>query len=151
MKSESKQPITVEDLLRLKRAERPAPEFWTEFDRQLRAKQLAALVAKRPWWQTLPRFSLLARYRIPLGAAAVVALTAFTVRHYQGGSETLIVPTSDVAATAVSAPVARDENVSNGVAESRVAASDPITTESHASRSTGVTMVAAAVSTEDDA
>jgi hypothetical protein len=44
--SESKRPIQIEDILRLKRAERPPAEFWGEFDRQLRAKQLAALVSK---------------------------------------------------------------------------------------------------------
>ena len=32
--NQEKRPITIEDLLRLKRAERPAPEFWAEFDRE---------------------------------------------------------------------------------------------------------------------
>ena len=86
MKSE-KRPIEIEDLLRLKRAERPPAEFWTQFDRELRAKQLAALVAKRPWWQSLPRvFSGLSRnqlrYHLPLGAAAVLTVTFFTARDF---------------------------------------------------------------------
>ena len=85
MKSESKRPITIEDLLHLKRAEVPPADFWSTFDRELRAKQLAALVAKRPWWQRLPKsFSKLARYRIPLGASAVLAITFFTVRDDDG-------------------------------------------------------------------
>lgn len=85
MKPESKRPITIEDLLRVKRAERPPAEFWNDFDRALRAKQLAALVEKRPWWQSLPRaFAGFRRYQIPLGASAVVALTFFSVRHYSG-------------------------------------------------------------------
>lgn len=76
-------PITVEDLLRLKRAEKPAAEFWSQFDRELRAKQLAALVAKRPWWQRLPRLAArLAPYRLPLGAAAALAVTFVSVRNY---------------------------------------------------------------------
>jgi len=80
-----RRPITVEDLLRLKRAERPADSFWQQFDRELRAKQLAALVTKRPWWQRLPRFSpRLAQYRFPLGAAAAVAVTFVSVRNYSG-------------------------------------------------------------------
>ncbi len=80
-----RRPITVEDLLRLKRAERPAENFWQQFDRELRAKQLSALVAKRPWWQRLPRFSTrLAQYRFPLGAAAAVAVTFVSVRNYSG-------------------------------------------------------------------
>lgn len=84
MNQQSKHPVAIEDLLRLKRAERPVAEFWTEFDRELRQKQLAALVAKRPWWRTLPR-SLrgLARYHLPLGATAVLAVTLLSIRDYQ--------------------------------------------------------------------
>lgn len=79
MKPESKRPITIEDLLRLKRAERPPAEFWDEFDRSLRAKQLAALVEKRPWWQDVSRvFAGFKRYPLPLAATAVaVAVVAF--------------------------------------------------------------------------
>ena len=90
MKPESNRPITIEDLLRLKRAERPPAEFWTDFDRKLRAKQLAALVDKRPWWQTLPRLSFgFSRYRIALGTSAIFALTFFAVREYRGVSPVL--------------------------------------------------------------
>jgi hypothetical protein len=87
MHQEHKRPVNLEDLLRLKRAERPPAEFWSQFDRELRAKQLAALVEKRPWWRTLPHaFGGLARYHLPLGATAVLAitvLTALTVREYR--------------------------------------------------------------------
>lgn len=83
MSHDGKRPVTLEDLLRLKRAERPAPEFWEQFDRELRAKQLAALVRKRPWWRELPRaFVGLTRYRLPVGAAAVLAVTFVTVRDF---------------------------------------------------------------------
>jgi hypothetical protein len=86
MKPETNRPIAVEDLLRLKRAERPPAEFWGEFDRQLRAKQLAALVGRRPWWQTLPQmFSRLGRYQVPIGGAAILAITFISVREFQGG------------------------------------------------------------------
>jgi hypothetical protein len=71
--------VTLEDLLRLKRAERPPAEFWSQFDRELQAKQLAALVGKKRWWhsaaRTLTRFSYL-----PLGATAALAF-AFMVAH----------------------------------------------------------------------
>jgi len=84
MKSESNRPITIEDLLRLKRAERPPAEFWSEFDRELRTKQLAALVGKRPWWQDLPKLVRAGyRFRVPLGATAVLAITFFSVRDYR--------------------------------------------------------------------
>lgn len=81
MNHESKRPVTIEDLLHFKRAERPTAEFWTEFDRELRAKQLAALVEKRPWWRSFPNvFRGLARYHLPLGATAVLAVTLVSLR-----------------------------------------------------------------------
>ena len=46
MKHDGKRSVSLEDLLRLKRAERPPESYWADFDRQLRAKQLAALVEK---------------------------------------------------------------------------------------------------------
>jgi hypothetical protein len=87
MNHESKHQIELEDLLRLKRAERPPAEFWSEFDRQLRAKQLAALVGRRPWWQSMPRvFGGLGRYRLPIGASAVLAVTLITLRDHRTNS-----------------------------------------------------------------
>ena len=86
MNQDGKRPVTLEDLLRLKRAERPPAEFWNQFDRELRAKQLAALVEKRPWWRTisLPRvFAGVRRYHLPLGATAVLAVTILSVREYR--------------------------------------------------------------------
>jgi len=77
--------ITVEDLLHLKRAERPPQEFWARFESEMRAKQLAAIVVKRPWWDGAYRlFSAAGRLRLPLGAAAAVAL-AWAGVHYAGG------------------------------------------------------------------
>lgn len=81
---ENKRPVTLEDLLKLKRAERPPAEFWSQFDRELRAKQLSALVEQRPWWRTMPRlFAGFSRYHLPLGATAVLALTLVSVRYYR--------------------------------------------------------------------
>ena len=73
--------VTLEDLLRLKRAERPPAEFWTQFDRELQAKQLAALVGKKRWWQsaarTFTRFSSLS-----LGATAALAFALMAAHQY---------------------------------------------------------------------
>lgn len=77
---EPKSPVSLEDLLRLKRAERPAPEFWSKFEQELRQKQLTALVQKRRWWHELP-ILLSRRIYIPAGAAAALALTFATVRY----------------------------------------------------------------------
>lgn len=87
--------VSLEDLLRLKRSERPAPEFWSRFEEELRVKQLAAIVEKRPWWVTLrlPQAArVLARFQLPVGAAAILALGFVVVREYGpaggGASET---------------------------------------------------------------
>jgi hypothetical protein len=89
--------VTLDDLLRVKRAERPSSEFWTQFEAELRAKQLAALVRRRPWWSDLGArtFGILARYGLPVGAAAAVAMAGWV---YQAG-----LPAA-VTAAAVKAP-----------------------------------------------
>ncbi|HXQ81114.1 MAG TPA: hypothetical protein VN775_07380 [Opitutaceae bacterium] len=77
--------ITVEDLLRIKRAERPPPEFWSRFESEIRAKQLAAIVVRRPWWDGASRvFAVVYRNRLPFGATAALAL-AWAGVHYEGG------------------------------------------------------------------
>jgi len=81
MMPDKKAPVTLEDILRLKRAERPNPEFWIRFERELRAKQLAAIVERRPWWNGLSRiFGVVARNHLPIGAITVLALTWVGVR-----------------------------------------------------------------------
>jgi hypothetical protein len=102
MMPEQKRPPTLEDLLRLKRAERPPAEFWSDFDRELRAKQLAALVQRHPWWQTLPAAALDAvlRFRLPLGAAAALAITFYSFR---GDQPTVAAPGATVSPQPVAA------------------------------------------------
>ena len=113
MNQEQKRPVTLEDLLRLKRAERPPAEFWNQFDRELRAKQLAALVEKRPWWRTFPRaFGSLSRYHLPLGATAILALTFLTVREYRSAN----VPPGAAKTVAAAASATSNELVSVGLA-----------------------------------
>jgi hypothetical protein len=77
---EPKSKVTLEDLLRLKRAERPGPEFWANFDHELHQKQLTALVKKRRWWHDMPLL-LGRRVFVPAGATAIVAFTLVTVRY----------------------------------------------------------------------
>jgi hypothetical protein len=80
----SKKSVTLEELIRLKRAERPPAEFWAEFDRELRAKQLAAIVEPRPWWAPLIKVGAkISHYQLPMGAAAILALSFVTVREYR--------------------------------------------------------------------
>lgn len=81
---EKKSPVSIEDLLRLKASERPSVEFWSQFERELRQKQLTALVQKRRWWHELP-ILLSRRVYMPAGAAAIVAFTFVAVRHASSG------------------------------------------------------------------
>ena len=71
--------ITLEEVLRLKRREKPSAEFWEQFDRELRRKTLRALVDEKPWHQKYltPVFGRMA-IALPLAAATVLALV-FTV------------------------------------------------------------------------
>ncbi len=91
--------VTLEDLLRLKRAERPDAAFWTQFEQDFRAKQLAAAVERKRWWFSLPRvMPRLVRFSLPVGATAVLALTFVTVR--ESGS-VHVAPEGEVDATPV--------------------------------------------------
>ena len=74
-------PVTLEQLLRLKRAEQPSEEFWNRFERELHQKQLAALVERRPWWHRIPQF-LARRTYLPIGATAILAFTLISVKFY---------------------------------------------------------------------
>jgi hypothetical protein len=77
--------VTVEDLLRLKRAEQPPAEFWTQFDHELRAKQLAALVSRRPWWTSwVQGFGIISRHPVAVGSLAALALAYAGFRQYSG-------------------------------------------------------------------
>jgi len=121
MNSESKRPIQIEDLLRLKRAERPPAEFWSEFDRQLRAKQLAAIVEKRPWWQRLPKlWRGLPRYTVPVGAATVLMVAYLSLRDERPvpGASVAVAPQVTNARAVVVEPVAA--TTANDVTENSV-------------------------------
>jgi len=111
--------VTIEQLLRLKRAERPSPEFWTRFEQDLRAKQLAAIIEKRPWWISLrlPQAGrALARFQVPLGAAAVLTLSFVVMREYRPtaptlGAEATVAVAATTPMTTEPAQVVRDVTV----------------------------------------
>lgn len=79
-KQDSNSNLSLEQLLRLKRTERPDSEFWSNFDRELHQKQLTALVQKRHWWHEITFIST-RRLLLPAGAAAVAAITFISVRN----------------------------------------------------------------------
>jgi len=64
--------VRVEDLLRIKRAERPDDAFWNTFDRELHQRMLQTLVKKDPWYvQILRGVSSRIAQTATVGAAAV--------------------------------------------------------------------------------
>lgn len=132
----NKRPVTLEDILRLKRAERPPAEFWEHFDRELRAKQLAALVNKRPWWRAAPAlFAGFSRYQLPLGATAILAVTFFATRDFHATRIPMAVQSSDVQAAAaepvlISAAVPAIESVATiSTPSAEVVATEPVSAE----------------------
>ena len=121
--------VTIENLLRLKRAERPSPEFWTRFEQDLRAKQLAAIIEKRPWWLTLrlPQAGrALSRLQIPVGAAAVLALSVVAVRQYRPSTLVDTVPAPVIVAGRTVPPLhAQPASVAPAVMVAEVPVSKP--------------------------
>lgn len=101
--------VTVEDLLHLKRAERPAADFWAKFEQELRQKQLTALMEKRPWWQEIPQF-LARRAYVPVGATAILAFTLVSVKYYAPA------PVVQAEPAPVGSPVAIDGETAPAVA-----------------------------------
>jgi hypothetical protein len=82
MNQDNKNKVTIEGLMRFKRLEQPTPEFWRSFDTELRAKQLAAIVSKRPWWSSIiAPFAYVKRHPAIAGSAAALVLT-FTSYQY---------------------------------------------------------------------
>src|SRR3954469_24530141 len=114
--------VPVEDLLHLKRAERPDADFWTKLGRELRQKQLTALMEKRPWWQELPQF-LARRAYLPVGATAILAFTLVSVKYYAPAQ----------LAQAESVPVGAPASADREVAAPAIAVSSPLVNRSDAS------------------
>ncbi len=106
---EQRPKVTIEDLLHLKRAERPAAEFWTGFERELRQKQLTALLEKRPWWQMLPQL-ITRRVYLPVGATVILAFTLVSVKYYAPAQ------LAQGAAPAANSPVATDRAAASTIA-----------------------------------
>ncbi len=139
--SDPRPKVTVEDLLQLKRAERPAPEFWSQFERELRQKQLTALLEKRPWWRELPQL-LARRAYLPVGATAILAFTLVSVKYYAptqvaqptlppaeapiASGRELVAPTAPVSSPLVN----RSESVAPTRTEVVAAASTPVVSDS---------------------
>jgi len=102
--------VTVEDLLHLKRAERPAPEFWDGFEKKLKQRQLAAAIEeKRSWRHALPEMLRIA-FVIPASAAAALAIGLIVWRNSEPAAATA---TPAMATTTVPTPAEKIAAISN--------------------------------------
>ena len=70
--------VKIEDLLRLKRAERPGEVFWNTFDRELHQRMLQTLVKKDPWYVQVLR-GVSGRIAQTASVATAVAFLALMV------------------------------------------------------------------------
>lgn len=77
------QKVTIEDLLKLKRLEKPSDAFWNRFDRELQEKTWSALVAKVSIWE---RFQHVGRKVLMPVAAACLFVLGFFFYEEIGGS-----------------------------------------------------------------
>jgi len=97
--------IRLEDLLAMKRAERPPEEFWDSFQREFHVRQRAAAVEPKRWWFVLPRvFAGMAHYQMPMGAAAVLAVTFLSFREYSEPGFEVAYTAAPIVAAVESAP-----------------------------------------------
>lgn len=65
----------LSELLQLKRAEKPAPEFWEDFDRKLQSKLLQQAVVRPCWRERLARWVRPLTLGLPATAAAALVVT----------------------------------------------------------------------------
>ncbi|MGH8021360.1 MAG: hypothetical protein ACREIA_24390 [Opitutaceae bacterium] len=71
IREHGKSRITLEQLLALKRSEKPRQEFWEEFDQEFQRRRLAALVNSVPWYISAGRIlTRVTRVAAPLSAVA---------------------------------------------------------------------------------
>ncbi|MCF3649988.1 hypothetical protein [Synoicihabitans lomoniglobus] len=127
------QKVTLDDLFAIKRAERPSQDYWNEFQQEFHIRQRAAAVEPKRWWFVLPRvFAGFSRYQMPMGAAAVLAVTFLSFSEYrEPGFEVAYTTTSSVAkslspveepADVVAAAVTVEETAENAVSTADVPA-----------------------------
>lgn len=110
--------IKVEDLLRLKRSERPDEQFWNQFDRELHQRMLSTLVKKDPWYTQVLRGLTGRTAQVGFVATAAAALAVMVVVQpssvgIEGGPDTQLASAQPV--LPATAPVVATEKDSSRV------------------------------------
>jgi hypothetical protein len=107
MKRDTESKVTVEDLLRLKRAERPPTEFWATFEAELRTKQLSAIVGRRSWLDGFSGiFAVVSRHQLSFGAAAALAMALGGYRYVNAHPAAASAPLKATATPVAAVPIA---------------------------------------------
>lgn len=75
---DSRHNVSLEELLRFKRTERPDEVFWEQFDSELHDRMMQTLVKKDPWYVQILR-GLSGRFAQSTAIAAAAAVLALTV------------------------------------------------------------------------
>jgi hypothetical protein len=113
MPIDPKKPVTIESLLHLKRSERPHQEFWQQFDSELRAKQLAAIVGPKPWYRFGKIRGLGMALPASVGVAAAFGAAFLSVHEFRSASPQAVSPrVSNPMPAAVASIEAPAENIS---------------------------------------
>jgi hypothetical protein len=114
--------VKVEDLLRMKRAERPDDAFWNSFDRELHQRMLQTLVKKDPWYSQLFRAASGRIAQTAAVGAAAAVLAMVMVRPVLVDSFVDSLPASNMEAFQNEKPVFAQESTSSVSESSRSAA-----------------------------
>ena len=122
-----KEIVKVEDLLRLKRLERPDQDFWSSFDRELHQRMLQALVKKDPWYAQIVRgLSGRLAQTAAVGAAAaflaMMILRPALIDSVQPGAGTFVTQQSSEIILSDPAAIAMPEPGSDWVADYQIEA-----------------------------
>ncbi len=75
----------LDQLIRLKRGERPRDAFWKEFEQGIRSKQLSSLVIYQPWYLRAGRTALIVSRKAAPGTAAAGVLAIAVAAVTQSG------------------------------------------------------------------
>lgn len=88
-----KDSVTLEQLLQLKRSERPDRGFWEEFDREFQRRRLASLVTAEPWYFGAWRVVMVVlRRSAPVGAAAAALAAGYLVFDSRRAEQVAVTP-----------------------------------------------------------
>jgi hypothetical protein len=125
--------VTLEQIIHLKRSERPGAEFWEGFDRELHRRQLVALVTIDPWHRrALRALTTLARRLAPASAgAAALAFAAIAIMRMGTPSAAPDGAVATVAATEVETKVVLLPEESIFVSTMRAPRSQPAAEQFH--------------------